>query len=70
MRNVNKADHARNPPGWGAPVLFVPDLGERNAELRALFPERRTYLYSRTPAGPELRPEVLVPPSLRTRRGA
>ncbi|MEO6462682.1 MAG: hypothetical protein ABIP29_06355 [Candidatus Eisenbacteria bacterium] len=62
MKNVNRADHARNAPGWSGPVLFVPDLGDRNAEMRALAPGRAVWLYRRTPDGPELRPEVVVPP--------
>jgi hypothetical protein len=56
MRNVNRADHSRNPPGWSSSVLFVPDLGERNAEMRALYPERSVFVYRRGPRGPELVP--------------
>jgi hypothetical protein len=56
MRNVNKADHARNPPGWYAPVLYVPDLEGREAELLALYPRRTPYLYRRGDGGPEIVP--------------
>jgi hypothetical protein len=57
MQNVNRADRARNAPGWSAPVLFVPDLGaEREGELRARFPDRAFHTYRRGPGGPELRP--------------
>ena len=56
MQNVNQADHARNPPGWRAPVLFVPDLSGRRGELTELYPTRRLYLYRVGPNGPQIEP--------------
>ena len=37
-----------NVPGLNSPVIFARDLGERNRELAAFFPDRRLYVASRT----------------------
>lgn len=37
-----------NGPGLDGPVIFARDLGERNRELAAFFPDRKLYMSSRT----------------------
>lgn len=51
MGNDLGSGFLHNVPGLDSPVVFARDLGERNRELAAFFPERSLYVASRTSNG-------------------